>query len=109
MKIAKNITDKKEPFEFDMQLIATELDTSAKHLKYVAKETLNDEYHLKFDKLVTEIETTCPEIESFDDNTVMFEYLEEAVIVHTVFGVKYVIFDSMITAKIEERLNSYDN
>ena len=108
MKIAKNITEKQEPFEFDMQLVATELDTSAKHLKYVAKETLNEELHLKFDKLVTEIET-CAEIESFDDNTVMYEYLEEAVIVHTIFGVKYVIFDSMILQKIEERLNSYEN
>jgi hypothetical protein len=109
MKIAKNITERQEPFEFDMQLIATELDTSAKHLKYVAKETLNENDHLKFDKLVTEIETTCPEIESFDDNTILYEYLEEAVIVHTVFGVKYVIFDSMIAKKIEERLNSYEN
>lgn len=109
MKIAKNITEKKEPFEFDMQLVATELDTSAKHLKYVSKETLNEELYAKFDKLVTEIEKTCPEIESFDDNTVLYEYLDEAVIVHTVFGVKYVIFDSMISKKIEERLNSYED
>ena len=109
MKIAKNITEKQEPFEFDMQLVATELDTSAKHLKYVAKETLNEELHVKFDKLVTEIENTCPEIESFDDNTILYEYLEEAVIVHTVFGVKYVIFDSMISKKIEEQLNSYED
>lgn len=109
MKIAKNITEKKEPFEFDMQLVATELDTSAKHLKYVSKETLNEELYVKFDKLVTEIEKTCSEIESFDDNTVLYEYLDEAVIVHTVFGVKYVIFDSMISKKIEERLNSYED
>lgn len=107
MKIAKNITEKKEPFEFDMQLVATELDTSAKHLKYVSKETLNEELYVKFDKLVTEIEKTCPEIESFDDNTVLYEYIEEAVIVHTIFGVKYVIFDSMISKKIEDRLNSF--
>lgn len=109
MKIAKNITEKKEPFEFDMQLIATELDTSAKHLKYISKETLNEELCVKFNKLVTEIESTCPEIESFDDNTVLYEYLDEAVIIHTVFGVKYVIFDSMISKKIEEQLNSYEN
>ena len=109
MKIAKNITEKKELFEFDMQLVATELDTSAKHLKYVSKETLNEELYVKFDKLVTEIEKTCPEIESFDDNTVLYEYLDEAVIVYTVFGVKYVIFDSMISKKIEERLNSYED
>lgn len=109
MKIAKNIIEKKEPFEFDIQLIATELDTSAKHLKYISKEILNEELCVKFDKLVTEIESTCPEIESFDDNTVLYEYLEEAVIVHTVFGVKYVIFDSMISKKIEERLNSYED
>lgn len=107
MKIAKNITEKQEPFEFDMQLVATELDTSAKHLKYVSKDTLNEELYVKFDKLVTEIENTCPEIESFDDNTVLYEYIEEAVIVHTIFGVKYVIFDSMISNKIKDRLNSF--
>ena len=107
MKIAKNITEKQELFEFDMQLVATELDTSAKHLKYVSKDALNEELYVKFDKLVTEIENTCPEIESFDDNTVLYEYLEEAVIVHTIFGVKYVIFDSIISNKIKDRLNSF--
>ena len=61
-----------------------------------------------FDALVEDIERgEGSEVTTFDDNTILYEYLDEAVVVHNVLGVRYVLFDSMVTQKIENKLDSY--
>lgn len=109
MPISKKITTLKEPLEIDLQLMATELDTSVKNMKFISKTILEDAIMLDaFDKLCYDIENgEGSEVTSFDDNTVLFEYLDEAIVVHTILGLKYILFDSLVTSKIESRMNSY--
>lgn len=109
MPISKKITDLKEPLEIDLQLMAIELDTSVKNMKFLSKTILEDAIMLDaFDKLCYDIENIEGyEVTSFNDNTILFEYLDEAVIVHEILGLKYILFDSLITVKIESRMNSY--
>jgi len=109
MPISKKITTLKEPLEIDLQLMAAELDTSVKNMKFISKIILEDAIMLDaFDKLCYDIENgEGSEVTSFDDNTVLFEYLDEAIVVHTILGLKYILFDSLVTSKIESRMNSY--
>lgn len=109
MPISKKITTLKEPLEIDLQLMAAELDTSVKNMKFISKTILEDAIMLDaFDKLCYDIENgEGSEVTSFDDNTVLFEYLDEAIVVHTILGLKYILFDSLVTSKIENRMNSY--
>jgi len=37
----------------------------------------------------------------------LFEYIDEAIVIHTILGLKYILFDSLVTSKIESRMNSY--
>jgi hypothetical protein len=61
-----------------------------------------------FNHLISDIENNeGVEIVSFDDNTIMYEYLSEAIIVHTMLDNKFLIFDSLIAKQIETKLNSY--
>ena len=60
-----------------------------------------------FNKLMKELSENGVEVTSFDDNTVLVECFEEPVVVHTMLGVKSIIFDSIISNKIEETLRSY--
>ena len=103
MKMSKKLRDKREQFDFDMQLIANELDTSANYLEYISKDIVGITFVDAFEKLVKQVESSV-EIESFDDNTVMYEWEGEAIIVHSVLGEKFLIFDDMISKKIEELL-----
>lgn len=109
MPISKKITTLKEPLEIDLQLMAAELDTSVKNMKFISKIILEDVIMLDaFDKLCYDIENgEGSEVTSFDDNTVLFEYLDEAIVVHTILGLKYILFDSLVTSKIESRMYSY--
>lgn len=109
MPISKKIKCLKEPLDIDLQLMATELDTSANNLKYLSAEQMTDAIALDaFNKLVDDITRGDGiEITSFDDNTILYEYLDEAIVIHEVFGVKYILFDSMVTQKIESKLDSY--
>ena len=109
MPVSKKITTLKEPLEIDLQLMAAELDTSVKNMKFISKTILEDAIILDaFDKLCYDIENgEGSEVTSFDDNTVLFEYLDEAIVVHTILGLKYILFDSLVTSKIENRMNSY--
>lgn len=109
MPISKKIKDLKEPLDVDLQLIATELDTSVKSMKYLCAEQMTDANTLDaFNKLVTDItQTNGVEVTSFDDNTILYEYLDEAIVIHSVLGVIYILFDSMVTQKLENKLNSY--
>ena len=47
------------------------------------------------------------EITSFSDNAIMYEYLDEAIVVYTLLSEKFVLFDSLVTVKIESKMNSY--
>lgn len=109
MPISKKIKELKEPLEVDLQLMASELDTSVKNMRYLSKDIMTDVVSLDaFDSLVEDIERgEGIEITTFDDNTVLYEYLDEAIVIHNVLGVRYILFDSMVTQKMESRLDSY--
>lgn len=109
MPISKKIKELKEPLEVDLQLMASELDTSVKNMKYLSKDIMTDALSLDaFDSLVEDIERgEGIEVTTFDDNTILYEYLDEAIVIHNVLGVRYILFDSMITQKMESRLDSY--
>lgn len=109
MPISKKIKDIKESLDVDLQLMASELDTSVNNMKYLSRDMMSDATSIDaFDALVEDIEHgEGNEVTTFNDNTILFEYLDEAVVVHTVLGVKYVIFDSLFTQKMENKLDSY--
>lgn len=109
MPISKKIKELKEPLEVDLQMMASELDTSVKNMKYLSKDMMSDAASIDaFDTLVEDIERgEGIEVTAFDDNTILYEYLDEAVVVHNVLGVRYILFDSMITQKLENKLDSY--
>lgn len=109
MPISKKIKELKEPLEVDLQLMASELDTSVKNMKYLSKDMMSDAASIDaFDTLVEDIERgEGIEVITFDDNTILYEYLDEAVVVHNVLGIRYILFDSMVTQKLENKLYSY--
>ena len=109
MPISKRLRDLKEPLDIDLQLMATEMDTSVNRIKFISRSILEDSFAIDgFEKLIADIEGgEGVEITSFNDNTVLYEFLDEAVVVHTMLSEKYLLFDSMIVAKIENKLNSY--
>lgn len=109
MPISKKIKELKEPLEVDLQLMASELDTSVKNMKYLSKDIMTDAISIEaFDSLVEDIERgEGIEVTTFDDNTILYEYLDEAIVIHNVLGVRYILFDSMVTQKVESRLDSY--
>ena len=88
MPISKKIKDLKEPLDVDLQLIATELDTSVKSMKYLCAEQMTDANTLDaFNRLVEDItQINGVEVTSFDDNTILYEYLDEAIVIHSVAG-----------------------
>lgn len=106
---SKRISELKEPLDIDLQLLAIEMDTSAKRIKFISSSSLEDALAIDcFNHLISDIENgEGVEITSLSDNVIMYEYLNETVIVYTVFSEKYVLFDNMITAKIENKMNSY--
>jgi hypothetical protein len=109
MPISRKITSLQEPLDIDLQLIAFDLDTSVKDMKYLSKLMMNDAISIDaFDKLCEDIERgEGIEITSFDDNSKLYEYLDEAIIIHEILGIKYIIFDTIITQKLENKMNSY--
>ena len=109
MPISKKIKELKEPLEVDLQLMASELDTSVKNMKYLSKDIMTDALSIDaFDSLLEDIERgEGIEVTTFDDNTILYEYLDEAIVIHNVLGVRYILFDSMVTQKMESRLDSY--
>lgn len=106
---SKRLSELKEPLDIDLQLLATEMDTSAKRIKFISNSTLEDALDIDcFNCLIEDIEHgEGVEITSFSDNAIMYEYLDEAIVVYTLLSEKYILFDSMITVKIESNMNSY--
>lgn len=108
MPVSKKLTMMKEPLEIDLQLAAAEIDTSVPRMKYLSNTIMEDAILIDAFRLLWEdIRQNAPEITSLDGNTVLVEYLEEAIIIYENLENKYIIFDSAITQKVEEALNSY--
>lgn len=107
--LSRRIGSMKEPLDVDFQLIAVELDTSPNRLKYLSEDIITDAVAIDaFVRLLEDIEKiNGVEITSFDDNTVMYEYRDEAIIIHEILGMKYLIFDSLITCRVEAWLDNY--
>lgn len=105
---AKKLTAMKEPLEIDLQLAAAEIDTSVPRMKYISNTIMEDALsNDSFHKLWEDIKVNAPEITSLDSNTILVEYLDEAIIIHENLESKYIIFDGAVTQKIEEALNKY--
>lgn len=107
---SKRISELREPLDIDLQLLATEMDTSAKHLKFISTAILEDAFAIeRFNLLIDDIERGAEgsEVMSFNDNLVLYEYLNEPVVIYTLLSEKCILFDSMITTKIEARMNSF--
>lgn len=109
MPISQKLNKLSEPLDIDYQLMASELDTSIKDMKYLSKDMMQDAMSSDaFDALINDIENIeGVEITSFNDNTVLYEYLDEAIVVHTNLSNKVILFDFMLTQKIENRMDSY--
>ncbi len=106
--ISHKITTIKEPLEIDLQLMATELDTSVNDIRFISKSIINDGIEIEaFESLCKDIEEDGCEITSLNDNTVLYEYLEDAVVLHTVLGEKYILFDKLVKQKIENKMDSF--
>lgn len=106
--ISKKIKDLKEPLDIDLQTMACELDTSVMDMKFLSRNMMSDATLIDaFDALVEDIQKEGSEVTSFDDNTVLYEYLDEAVIIYDILGIQYILFDDVVASKIENKLNSY--
>lgn len=106
---SKRVTIIKEDIDIDWQLIAADLDTSVNTMRYLHKDADYDGLKCQqFDALVNDIEHgEGSECNTYDDNLILYEFLGEAVMVYTLSGDKYVIFDVCIAKMIEARMNSY--
>lgn len=105
--IARNVTEIINDVDLDFQLIATEMDTSVADMLYITEKNCygTENGVEQFKKLVDDIRNVNGvEVTSFDDNTALYEYFNEAVILNTVFGENTLFFDSMVAGLIEERL-----
>lgn len=109
MSISKKLRDIKEPLDMDLQLMAAEMDTSVNCIKFISNSILEDGISLDcFNCLVEDIEHgDGVEITSFSDNAIMYEYLDEAIVVYTLLSEKLILFDSSLSVKIESKMNSY--
>ena len=109
MPISKKLRDIKEPLDIDIQLMATEMDTSVNRIKYLSKNLLTAGFEIEcFERLINDIEKNEGlEVTSFNDNTILYEYLDEAIVIHTMLADKYILFDSMLTSKVENRMMSF--
>lgn len=106
---SKRVISIKDEIDVDWQLIATELDTSLHLMRYLHKEDDWDSLRLdQFDALVNNIENEDGvECYSYNDYMVLYEYMNEPVIVFTIANDKYVIFDVNNAKQIERQMNSY--
>lgn len=107
---SNRVTAIKDEIDIDWQLIAADLDTSVNTMRYLHKDAEYDALKCsQFDALVNDIENVEGiECSSYDDNLVLYEFLGEAVIVYTLSGDKYVIFDTAIAKMIESKMNNYE-
>lgn len=105
--ISKFLKDLREPLDIPLQLVAVEMDTSAKRIKYLNPDLCSDKISSeRYDKFIAGVESgeTATEISSIDDNTVLYEFDSEAIVIHSVLGIKWLLFDSAVTVKVESAL-----
>lgn len=108
MYISKKIKDLEEFLDIDLQLIATELDTSANNMRYLCAELMTDAIAVEaFNRLYLDIIQNGVEITSYDDNTIQYDYLDNSVIIYTLLDVIYIIFDNSFAQRIENQLKRY--
>lgn len=107
--IAKKLTTLTEPLDFDLQLVADELDTSGNNLVYLNKGLFTDAISFdKFQFFLKDIQENGVEIESFNDNTILYEFDNEALIVYTMLSETYVIFDDILAQHFENMISNYN-
>jgi len=93
-----------QELDFDIQIIATELDTSVNRLCYVSRKELEDGISIEnFDKLFEEI-AEGGEITSFTNEISLYEYLCEPIILVSRIDEKMVVFDRTMQKKIERKI-----
>ncbi len=108
MPISKKIENLPQDLDIDFQLLATELDISAKDLRYLSSIFMEDSLQIEaFEKLCNDIVTDNVEVMSFNDNTLLYNYCNDYVIVHDELGIKYLFFNRSLTQKVESQLYSY--
>lgn len=108
--IANKLTSIRDTLDLDIQLLAMEMDYSAKDLRYISNEMITDGVLLeKFNKMTQEIvdEVIAQEACTLDDNTIMYEFENESVVINRQLARVILIFDNLLTTTIEHRLNNY--
>ena len=94
----------KELPDFDVQMAAIELDTSAKRLKYLSASKTVDAYEdEKFSKFFDNIKNNEAVVTSINDNTDLYELSESSIVVilYEDLTDKFIIFDIQDAKKIE--------
>ena len=84
-----------EPLDLDLQLVATELDTSAVDLFYFCsdeqKSVMDTE---EFNNLLQKVQEGGS-VFDLNGNTVMYEFLEQPIIIYQYLATTYIIFDRL--------------
>lgn len=95
--------------DFDIQTIATELDTSVNDLRYISRDDMEDGISLdNFDTLFEGIRMEG-EITAFTDDMSLYEYECEPFILISKTDEKIIIFDIGLRSMIEGIINSVKN
>jgi hypothetical protein len=90
---SQQLTKLKPELELDLQLVASELDCTASDLRYFHSEVMTSiEENAEFMALSEAIKETG-EVTSLDDNTVLYEFLDQPVLIHKDFVSEFIIFD----------------
>lgn len=94
----------KDSPDFDMQMVAIELDTSAKRLKYLSASKTVDAYeNEKFSKFFDKIRNNEVVVTSINDNTDLYELSESSIVVvlYEDLTDRFIIFDIQDAKRIE--------
>jgi hypothetical protein len=106
----KKLTDIRNQIDFDVQLMATELDVSVEDIRCLSNVYMEDSIMIdRFHSFIQDIEqNNGVEITSFDDNTIMYEYANEVVVIQTILEDKWLLFDKAISTKIQNIMFGFD-
>ena len=115
--ICKKITDIQDQFDFDLNLVSSELDTFPQRMRYISTTDLTDAIQKdSFDEFWKIISTNYPVVISITDKVEMYEFGEDALVIifYETPGAKFIIFDIQDAKKIEniifnaESVSSYN-
>lgn len=102
--ICKKITDIQDQFDFDLNLVSSELDTFPQRMRYISTTDLTDAIQKdSFDEFWKIIRTNYPVVVSITDKVEMYEFGEDALVVifYETSDAKFIIFDIQDAKKIE--------